>query len=172
MALNFADIAILIVIGLSAVVSLFRGLVNEVLSLAAWVVAVWVAFTFTGPVASLFAGLVATPSVQLGLAFLVLLLGTLLLGGILNFLIGKLVESTGLSGTDRMLGVLFGIARGIAIITVLVVVAGLTPVPRDPWWQQSAFLPRFERLAHWAIGWLPPKVAGRFNYGPAPAGAE
>ncbi len=169
---NFADICVLAVIGISALVSLFRGLVNEVLSLAAWIIAFWVAFKFSGPVASVFAGMVSVPSVQLGLAFLALLIGTLVLCGLVNFVIGKLIETTGLSATDRLLGILFGIARGIAIITILVVLAGLTPVTRDPWWQQSLFLPRLERLAQWVIGWLPPEVGRRFTFAATTVEAE
>lgn len=162
--MHWADIFILAVVGISALLSLFRGLVREVLSLLAWVVAGWVAFRFAGPASAQLAGLVSVPSVRMALAFIALLIASLLLFGVLNFLIGKLIETTGLGATDRLLGVIFGVARGIAIVTVLVMLAGLTPVPRDPWWHQSQFLPRFEQLAKLAAAWLPPEFGKHFEY--------
>lgn len=163
-SLQWMDIFILTIIGISAILSLFRGLVREVISLIGWVVAGWVAFEFAGPVGEPFASVVTVPSVRMALAFIALLLGVLMLFGILNFLIGKLIESTGLGGTDRMLGILFGVARGVAIVTVLVILAGLTPVPRDPWWRESRFIVHLEPLAKLAIGLLPPKFAQHFDY--------
>jgi membrane protein required for colicin V production len=165
-ALQWTDIFILSVLGISALISLFRGLVREVLSLVAWLVAGWVAFKFAGPVGEQLAGMVSIPSVRMALAFIGLLIAVLLIFGVINFLIGKLIEGTGLSATDRMLGIVFGVARGIAIVTVMVMLAGLTPVPRDPWWRTSIFLPRFEQLAKLAIAFLPPEFGKHFTYEP------
>lgn len=162
--MHWADIFVLVVIGISAILSLFRGLVREVLSLVAWVVAGWVAYKYAGPLSSRMGDVVSVPSVRMALAFIGLLITVLLVFGVVNFLIGKLIETTGLSATDRMLGVVFGVARGAAIITVLVMLAGLTPVPRDPWWRESMFLPRFEQLAKVAIAWLPPEFGKHFEY--------
>lgn len=166
MALHWSDIFILTVIGISALLSLFRGLIREVLSLVAWLVAGWVAFKFAGPLGDQMAGMVSVPSVRMALAFIGLLIAVLCVFGVLNFLLGKLIDSTGLSATDRMFGVIFGLARGIAIITVLVMLAGLTPLPRDPWWRESLFLSRFEQLAKLAIAWLPPRFSKHFEYDP------
>ena len=166
MALHWSDIFILTVIGISALLSLFRGLIREVLSLVAWLVAGWVAFKFAGPLGDQMAGMVSVPSVRMALAFIGLLIAVLCVFGVLNFLLGKLIDSTGLSATDRMFGVIFGLARGIAIITVLVMLAGLTPLPRDPWWRESLFLNRFEQLAKLAIAWLPPRFSKHFEYDP------
>lgn len=162
--MNWVDIFILAVIGVSAVISLFRGLVSEVLSLLAWVIAFWVAFVFAGPVSSLAADLISVPSARMALGFVCLFVGTLIVCGTVNFLISKLIATTGLTGTDRMLGILFGIARGIAIITVLVVLAGLTPITRDPWWRESVFLGHFVVLASAAISLLPVDFATYFSY--------
>lgn len=164
--MHWPDIFILAVIGISALLSLFRGLIREVLSLVGWLVAGWVAFKFAGPLALQMAGIVSVPSVRMALAFIGLVLAVLLVFGVLNFLLSKLIESTGLSATDRILGVIFGVARGIAIITLLVMLAGLTPVPRDPWWRDSQFLVRFEQLASVAIAWLPPQFGKHFEYDP------
>lgn len=164
--LSWVDIFVLTVLGISALLSLFRGLVREVLSLVSWVIAGWSAYKFSGPVGASLASAITMPSLRTAVAFVGILVGVLLLFGILNFLLGKLIESTGLGATDRMLGVLFGVVRGAAIVTLLVMFAGLTPLPKDPWWRQSLFLPHFEALAKLAIGWLPPEFSTHFDYDP------
>ena len=108
----WVDYFIIGTIVVSALVSLLRGFVREALSLAIWILAFWVAWTFFRDLAPVFGNWVSTPSVQFGIAFGLLLIVTLLLGGILNYLIGRLIDETGLSGTDRMLGMVFGIAGG------------------------------------------------------------
>ncbi len=158
------DVAILTIIAISAVISLIRGLIREVLSLLSWVAALWVALTFSHSLANLFQSQISIPSGRLTVAFLVLFVGTLLITGIVNFLIGKLVIKTGLTGTDRALGSLFGTARGIAIVLVLVVLAGLTPLPEDPWWLGSMFLAHFESAALWVVTYIPEDVAKYFSY--------
>ncbi|MGD9604265.1 MAG: CvpA family protein [Gammaproteobacteria bacterium] len=162
--MHWVDTFILAVIGVSALLSLFRGLVREVLSLLAWVVAGGAAYRFAGPASAHLAGFVEVPSLRMGIAFIAILLGVLLVFGVLNYLVGKLLESTGLGATDRLLGIVFGVARGVAIVTVIVMLAGLGPFPRDPWWHESRFLPRFEGLARLAIAQLPPEFARHFEY--------
>ncbi len=88
----------------------------------------------------------------------------LLLGAIINFLASKLVDKTGLTGTDRLLGIVFGVARGGVIVAILVLLAGLTPFPQDPWWQDSQFIGYFEELAMWMRSYLPDDIADNITY--------
>ncbi|MEM7466021.1 MAG: CvpA family protein [Pseudomonadota bacterium] len=165
--MSWPDVAILVVIGVSTLISLFRGFVREVLSLVAWVIAIWVAYTFCGRVAPIFESLVSIPSAQQALAFVILLVLTLIGVGIVNFFISKLIESTGLTGTDRALGMVFGVLRGIVIVGLLVLLAGATPLPRDNWWRESIFVGHFETLAEFALQFLPPSFAKHFSFDPA-----
>ncbi len=158
------DYGILGVIGLSALMSLLRGFVREALSLAGWVLALWVALTFTRELARWLPAGITVPSVRLAVAFLGLFLAALLLTALVNFLAVHLVEKTGLSGTDRTLGVLFGVARGVVIVAILVLLAGLTALPRDPWWGGSSLLPQFQQIALWIRGFLPPDIAAQIRY--------
>jgi membrane protein required for colicin V production len=160
---NWADIAILAVIGLSVLVSLWRGFIREVLSIVAWVLAFWVAFVFTERAAGALAGAISVPSLRYIAAFLLLLILTLIVTGIANYLIARLVDTTGLSGTDRLLGIVFGLVRGVAIVAVLVILARATPVTEDPWWRGSVLLPHFDRLALWAISYFPDDIAAYFK---------
>jgi len=162
--LNVADLVILGIILISALISLVRGFVREAFSLAVWIFAFWVAWTFFREAAVRLEPWVATPSVRLGLAFAGLMLVTLLVGGIANYLVIRLVQKTGLSGSDRFIGMIFGAARGVLLVAVLVLLAGLTPLPADPWWQESRLIPYFQELALWLKEMLPPEVAERFQF--------
>jgi len=89
---------------------------------------------------------------------------TVLIGGLVGYLGGQLVAKTGLTSTDRALGVIFGIARGIVIIAVLVLLAGLTALPQDPWWQESLLLEHFQEMAVWLKSFLPEDIARNIEF--------
>lgn len=162
--MNWPDYAILAVIVISIGVGALRGFIMEVFSLLVWVAAFGVAYHFAGDVAVLMEGSVTLPSARIAMGFAGLFIAVLLVGGLINYLLGRLVESTGLSGTDRLLGGAFGAARGLALVLVLLLVAGLTPLPQDPWWQDSQFLGYFEDLAIWMRNFLPAEIASNVTY--------
>ena len=163
----WTDYAILAIVGISGVISLMRGFVREALSLAGWVAAFWTAIAFSGQAAVWLEGYISVPSVRVGIAFSVLLIGVLLLCGIVLRLAGTLVDRTGMSGTDRTLGIVFGVLRGVVITGLLVLLAGLTPLPQDPWWGQSILLPRFVELAQEIRVFLPADVQQQIDFEPA-----
>jgi len=160
------DYAILGIVGISGVISLMRGFIREALSLAGWIAAFWVALAFSGVVSTWLEGYVSVPSVRVGIAFAGIFFGVLLLGGIVLRLAGLVVEKTGLSGTDRTLGIVFGVLRGIVIIALLVLLAGLTSLPRDPWWSQSVLLPHLVELAREIHSFLPPEAQEAIRFDP------
>jgi membrane protein required for colicin V production len=162
-SLNWFDYVILAIIGLSVLISVWRGFMREVLSLAAWIVAIAVSLAFAEIASAYLANYVTVPSVRLIIAFGGIFVVVLFLGGLVNLLVGRLVQSTGLSGTDRMVGVVFGVLRGVAIVAVLVLLAGFTPLPDDPWWKQSVLVPHIEILAQWLRGFLPSDLPGNLN---------
>jgi membrane protein required for colicin V production len=164
MAIAWIDVVIISLIALSAILSLFRGFVKEALALITWLVALWVAMAFYEELAVWLSQWIATPSAQKVTAFGILFICVLLLGAMVNYLAGKLVDKTGLTGTDKLLGVIFGVARGAAIVAILVLLAGLTPVPQDPWWQDSQFLGYFEGFALWMRDFLPSEIAHNITY--------
>ena len=164
MAFAWIDVVILALIALSAILSLFRGFVKEAVALATWLVALWVAMAFHEDLAAILSQWISTPSAQKITAFAVLFICVLLLGAIINFLASKLVDKTGLTGTDRLLGIVFGVARGGVIVAILVLLAGLTPFPQDPWWQDSQLLGYFQELAMWMRSYLPNEIADNITY--------
>ncbi len=156
--MSWPDYALTAIIVVSTLVGLWRGFIKEAFSLAVWIAAFLVAFQFSGPVADLMENTVSLPSARTALAFGGLFIVVLLVGGLLTFLVGKMVEKTGLSGTDRLLGGFFGTARGLILVLTMIIVAGLTPIPRDPWWQQSASIQALLPLADWMSGLLPESI--------------
>jgi len=162
--MNWADFSILSIIGISALISLFRGFVREALSVVGLAAAIWVAVTFYNQASDLLVNVISLPTGRRVIAFVALIVVSLLIAGLINHLIGKLVDKVGLTGTDRMLGVVFGVVRGVAIVGLLVLLAGLTQVPQDPWWQQSMLMEHFQKLAQMAIEFLPADVVAHFSY--------
>ncbi|MDH3355555.1 MAG: CvpA family protein [Chromatiales bacterium] len=154
-SLNWLDYAILIIITLSVLISIIRGFTKEALSLAGWIIAGWVALTFSEKAEPLLRDYIEVPSIRLLVAFIALFIITLFLAAFVNYLVSQMVKKTGLSGTDRMIGVLFGVARGVVIVALLVMVGGMTPLPQDPWWGESQFIHYFESIAQYISQFLP-----------------
>jgi membrane protein required for colicin V production len=142
--MNWADWAIVIVLTLSSVISLARGFIKEALSLVIWIVALVAANVFSHRLEIFLTNAISTPSLRAMTAFLLVFIGVLLIGALLNYCIGLIVKATGLSGTDRLLGMLFGFARGLLIVMLLLIyVPNYVPVKNDPWFNQSTLIPYF-----------------------------
>jgi membrane protein required for colicin V production len=150
----WVDYAIIIVIALSTLISLTRGFVREAFSLAIWIAAFFVASWFYQDLAVYFTSFTDS-TVRNGLAAVILFVLTLIVGALLNFLLGKLVDGTGLTGTDRVLGLVFGAARGLLIVTlVLFVIDSFTALSASDWWQQSQLIPHFAVFVQWFFEFL------------------
>lgn len=160
----WVDYAILAIVFISALISVFRGFLKEAISLLGWVMAFWIAFTFSGQVARLLERWIELPSLRHAVAFISLFATVLIVTAVVMFLVRMLVDKTEITGTDRALGIIFGIARGGVIVGILVLLAGLTALPADPWWRESVLLPHFQVLAMELRSMLPADVASLFQY--------
>jgi membrane protein required for colicin V production len=141
------DIVVIFVIFLSALFSLVRGFVKEAISLATWIIAIWLAATFASKLAAVLPDNIESEAVRQAIGFGVLFVLTLMVGALLNMLVSQVVKKTGLSGADRIFGVAFGVLRGGLIIIVFVVIGGMTSLPETDWWQSSVLLQWFESAA-------------------------
>lgn len=148
--LNWADWVFIGVITLSGLISLKRGFIREALSLITWIAAFVVARAFSDNLQVVLASEISTPSIRAVLAFAILFLATLVVGAVLGRLISELVRITGLSATDRVLGIVFGVGRGIIVSIVAIALMRYTPLPTDPWWSESLLIKRFELIEEWS----------------------
>lgn len=158
------DYIVLIVLGLSVLVSVVRGAVREVVALTSWIVSGFVAIRFAPSVSALFPSVVSSPEVRVAAAFVVVLVICLLSFALVSLLLHKLMAKSGLNGTDRTLGALFGVLRGVVILVLLVLLAGLTPLPREPVWRNAMFSPPLEALAIYARGYLPQRFTQHIRF--------
>jgi membrane protein required for colicin V production len=170
--MTWPDYAILATILISILVGFLRGFIKEVFSLVIWAAAFIVAYQYGGDLAVMMEDHVTLPSARTAMGFLGLFLVVLIIGGLLNYLIGRLVETTGLSGTDRLLGGVFGSARGLALVIVALMVSGFTPIPADPWWKGSAMIHRMMPMVMWAVDFLPDNVREHLDFNPEPEQPE
>ncbi|MCP4188618.1 MAG: CvpA family protein [Gammaproteobacteria bacterium] len=161
--MSWLDLVIIGIILISTLISLVRGFIKESISLASWILAGFIAFRYFAPLGEILSPYIDSPTLRTGSAFSILFVSTLIVGAIINFMASQMVSKTGLSGTDKTLGMVFGAARGVLIVTMVVLLAGLTPMPSEPWWQESTMIEYFANLASWLKDILPQDIASRFS---------
>ncbi len=159
------DYIVLGIISLSALLSITRGLVHEIISLLAWIIAFFVASRYSIEAEPFLSGLIENESVRMLTAFAVTFFVVLLVTMLISRLLSAVVRSVGLGLIDRMLGALFGVARGLVIVLFLVLAAGFTPLPQQPFWQQAVLSEPLEIMAADVIPWLPQDFRNLIGFG-------
>ena len=158
------DYAVLFIIGSSVLVSVIRGFTREALSLLGWVIAFFMASALSGVAAEWFAPMIKDGSLRVLAGFVTVFVVTLILASIAAMVASRLLKKAGLGLEDRLLGGFFGFARGMLIVLVLVLVSGLTALPRQPAWNEAMLSPPLEALAAALKPWLPQAVARYLSY--------
>lgn len=152
--MNWIDLTIIGVILVSTVISLVRGFVKEAVSLAVWFAAFFIASQFYPDLATFLTN-ISDELVRNGVAIAILFAATLILGGLVNFLISQLVQVSGLSGTDRALGSVFGLLRGALVVSALLFFMDtFTSSSNAEWWQTSILIPEFKPVIEWFFRYL------------------
>jgi membrane protein required for colicin V production len=162
--MSIADIAIMAVFAISMIIGLVRGFVVEVMAIAVWILAVALAYWFGPVLAAKFSSTLELSSARIFLGYGLIFVGTLVSGAILIYFLKKLIAGTGLSGTDRLFGMLFGAVRGLVLVVLSILMLGLTPFPRDAWWGASRAIAAFQPMAERARAWLPEAVARQIQF--------
>ncbi|MDR2195345.1 MAG: CvpA family protein [Gallionellaceae bacterium] len=158
------DFAVIVIVALSALLGWWRGLVYESLSLAGWVVAYLVAREFSPMVEPWLPVTLGDESLRMGAAYVVLFIVMLIAASILAWALSKAVRSIGLGWPDATLGFAFGAARGGLIVLALVVLAGLTDIPQQPFWRDAKMSAPLVQAALAIKEKLPPDFARQMNY--------
>lgn len=164
--MNAADIAILAILALSTLFGLLRGFVLEAFSLLRWIAAFWVAWAFGHRVAAFYGAWLDEPTARILAGYVTCFVGVLVVGSLLGLLVRKLAYGLHLRAGDHFLGMLFGLARGLILVSFVVLMLGFTVVPREAgWWRQSRLLPPFEEGATWVAQAMPPGVSHYLEIG-------
>jgi membrane protein required for colicin V production len=158
------DYAVLTIMSASVALGLWRGVVAELLALAAWIVAFLVARAVATDVAAMLTRQIAEPGVRLAAAYVLVFFGVLLVVAIARLLISLLLKAAGLGLLDRLLGAGFGVLRGLLVVLAAVLVAGMTPLPQAGWWRDAMLAPPLETVIIAAKPWLPADAAKRIRY--------
>lgn len=162
------DYALIAILGTSVLLGAWRGMVSEVMSLAAWVVAFLVAREWGEMVgAQLLSPYLTVAFWQTAGGWVLLFIATLLVVSIFRALLRKTIHAIGLGFFDRTLGMVFGAARGILIFLLLVAIGGMTKLPEEPWWQQARLAPLAERGVFMIKPWLPADLAKHIAFADA-----
>ncbi len=163
--MTWFDYAVLAIVGISVLLSIIHGFVRELLALASWIVAFLVAQNYAAALAPLLPAAITSGSLRLLVAFLAAFLTVLLAMTLIAILVSRLFHSAGLGLVDRVLGAVFGLVRGFAIVMVVVLLAGLTALPRQPVWRDAMLSAPLVALADAVKGWLPYDLSKHINYG-------
>lgn len=163
--MTWFDYAVIAIVGVSVLFSIIHGLARELLALASWVVAFVVAELYATELAPLLPAAITHQALRLLVGFVSIFLVVLVLMSLLAMALSRLIKSAGLGFTDRALGAVFGFVRGLAIVLLAVLLAGLTGLPRQPEWRHAMMSAPLVTLANVVKVWLPYDLAKHINYG-------
>jgi len=163
------DLIVIGIVGLSTIIAFLRGFVRVVMSLVALVAGVLAAIQFSPAVADMLPTLGDNPVTRYLAAFALIFIVVVLVGSLLGWVLSRAIRAIGLGFVDRLLGAVFGVARGVLIVVIAVLLAGLTTLPRQEWWQNALLAPPLVIAALSLRPWLPLALAKRLDYGPGDA---
>jgi membrane protein required for colicin V production len=161
------DIAVIGLVLLSTLLAFWRGLIRVAVSLATWVVAL-IAAVKLSPQLGPMLPFVEQPTARYLAAFLLILIGVLIVGALIGLILSRAARAVGLGFLDRLLGAVFGLARGLLMVMLIVLICGVTTLPRNDWWQNAVLAQPLAVAALSLRPWLPKPWADRLDYGRAP----
>ena len=162
--MTYFDYAVIAIIGLSVVVSMMRGAVKEMLAILGWIAAFYVAKAYSPLLATFLPEGIPTEALKTLIAFAILLIAVLFLNGLITMAISGVISKVGLGWINRFLGMLFGFAKGLLISCVLVLLAGLTSLPKEQMWTDAVLSEPLEMLVKSALPWLPESVSKHVKF--------
>ena len=172
---SWIDIGIVLIFVISTAFALFRGFVKEAISITTWVAAIWLAIVFSNDVSVLLPESLDNAqfnmgetrmnieNLSVGIAFIMIVVGTLVFGALINYVLSQVMKMQVLRGADRFLGILFGLARATAIVVVLVMLASMTNLPTSESWARSKTVVPFEKMALIVVRYIPENYAHLFQ---------
>jgi len=161
------DLALVTVVALSALFAFVRGVIQELIALATWVIGFVAAIECAGTLAGMLPALDVAPVAKQAFAFAAILLAVMIVGAAASRMLAGVVRAIGLGFVDRMLGAAFGVARGLLAIVVFALIAGVTALPKRDWWQNSTLGQPLAQAALALRPYLPRAWAERLDFSAA-----
>ena len=158
------DYVVLGIVAISLVLGLWRGVVSELIALAAWVMAFMAALEFGAPAGKLIFTGITDPAIRALAGCVLIFVGVLVLMSLVRLAVRSMVKALGLSLSDRLLGMFFGLARGMLLVMLLVAAGGMTSAPQQPWWKEATLAPPLETAVLVAKPWLPDDLAKKIRF--------
>jgi len=152
---HWLDWIIITVVGLSVLTGLFRGFVKELIALGVWILAIWLAFKYSTLLDPWLQLYIHDKTARTAAAFISILVATLIVGGLFNALLSFILKRSGLSGTDRLLGMGFGFMRGVFIVGLLILGVKITSLPHEDYSRDSRLYAKFDPLVNWLSSFMP-----------------
>ena len=152
------------IVSLSLLFGLWRGVVGESLALLAWGGGLFAAVEFGGRVGGMVFGGIADASLRVLAGSVLVFVGVLVAMALVRMAVNSMVKALGLSVSDRLLGMVFGLVRGVLVTMVLVGLGGMTAVPKQAWWRDATLAPPLETAVLAVKPWLPDDLAKRIRF--------
>jgi membrane protein required for colicin V production len=144
---TWADFLIIGIWLASGAFGYWRGFTKEAIALASWLAAIWLAWRLGSAVEPLLGEWTAAPELRIWAARVVILVVVLAAGGLMAWFARTMIRHTGLSSTDRSLGAVFGVARGLLIVGLCAIGIQLLDIDGDSWWRDAKLRPLSDQIA-------------------------
>ncbi|MCK5903599.1 MAG: CvpA family protein [Cocleimonas sp.] len=163
MDFNYIDLGIVVVVLLTALVGMVQGFVWMTIFLVTWIAAISLTYAYAPILSKAFPFQLSNELIQMVIAGLLIFLGVLLVGALLNFLFGKAINAIGIGAVDRLFGTGLGVVLGILILSLLTMLATITPFPDQKLWRTSVLIPQLEASSEWVKSFVPPEIEEYFK---------
>ncbi|MFC3907584.1 CvpA family protein [Legionella dresdenensis] len=151
----WVDLAIIGVIALSVITGIVRGFLKELIALFVWGAGIWLAYNYSQALEPWLSQYIQDKTVCGVAGFVIILVSVIVIGGIFNAMLGFILKRSGMGGTDRTLGMVFGFVRGVFIVSLIMVIVKMTSLPHEEYARESKLYARFDPVVSWMYGLMP-----------------
>lgn len=155
MQLQWIDLILIGMIGLSSLTGLFRGVIKEAISLGVWIVGIWMGYNYSQNLTPWLQQYILNSTARTVVSFSIILIGVLFAGAVINFILSLMLRRSGLSSIDKILGMGFGFARGVFIVSLVLAVLKMTSLPYQQYTQSSVVCAKLQPVVNWISGYIP-----------------
>ncbi|MCH9769292.1 MAG: CvpA family protein [Gammaproteobacteria bacterium] len=154
---SWFDFVIIGIALFSIIISFFRGFLREVISLIVWILAFILALKFAPIFSQQLTGLIDGENLRYLLAFGIIFVVVIIVGAVFNLVVKSIVSKVGFGALDKLLGIIFGFARGVFVVAIIIMFIDVSSLSKHSWYTESDLVPQFKPLVVWLDKLLPDK---------------